>query len=371
MAYGLVLEGGGAKGSYQLGAYMAVQEMKPDIRLVVGTSIGALNGAFIVQGNTDELARIWSKISFDNGGELSSALVEIKKGIDPVSLAKTARAMRRVDLEPLKELIHRHIDEEAIRKSSIDYGLVVYSVSEAKTKFLYLEDIPKGRLGNYILASCCYPVFAPVKIDGKFYADGGIGNNLPYEMVLARDLDPIILRTNPPKGEVFPENSIVIGPTQPIAETMHFDPDLASRRMHIGYRHGRRILGGYDGMDYIFYPFSEREALKRLDDLFFAATEDFRYLVEEKGSPERGIHDNLWPKLADALHLGEEYSYKELLLGLVEARADQLHMDRDKIYTLDGLLDAMGKKGDVRPPVESMVERVLYLLFRGKRLAIE
>nr|WP_322630916.1 patatin-like phospholipase family protein [Peptoniphilus coxii] len=70
MAYGLVLEGGGAKGSYQLGAYMAVQEMKPDIRLVVGTSIGALNGAFIVQGNTDELARIWSKISFDNGGDV-------------------------------------------------------------------------------------------------------------------------------------------------------------------------------------------------------------------------------------------------------------------------------------------------------------
>ena len=158
MAYGLVLEGGGAKGSYQLGAYMAVQEKKPDIRMVVGTSMGALNGAFIVQGNTDELAKIWSKISFGNGGELASALMEVKKGLDPVSFAKTARAVRRVDIEPLKELIHRHIDEEAIRKSSMDYGLVVYSMSEAKTKFLYLDDIPKGRLPNYILASCCYPL---------------------------------------------------------------------------------------------------------------------------------------------------------------------------------------------------------------------
>lgn len=371
MAYGLVLEGGGAKGSYQLGAYMAVQEKKPDIQMVVGTSMGALNGAFIVQGNTDELAKIWSKISFGNGGELASALTEVKKGLDPVSFAKTARAVRRVDIEPLKELIHRHIDEEVIRRSPIDYGLVVYSMSEAKTKFLYLDDIPKGRLPNYILASCCYPIFAPVRIDGKLYVDGGIGNNLPYEMVVAKGLEPIILRTNPSKGEVLPKESIVIGPTRPIAETMHFDPELAPQRMQLGYRHGRRVFGGYDGMDYTFFPFSEREALKRLDDLFFAATEDFRYLVEEKGSPERGIHENLWPKLAEALSLGEKYSYKELLLGLVEARADQLHMDRDKIYTLDGLMEEMGNKQDVRPPVESMLERVLYLLFSRKRLAIE
>lgn len=59
MAKGLVLEGGGAKGSYQLGLFRALQETHPDIDLVVGTSMGALTGAFIVQGNTDVLADIW------------------------------------------------------------------------------------------------------------------------------------------------------------------------------------------------------------------------------------------------------------------------------------------------------------------------
>lgn len=372
MPYGLVLEGGGAKGSYQLGAYMALQEKDRDIRLVVGSSIGALNGAFIVQKKTDVLAKIWTRMSFDGGRELMEAMDRIKKVHDPLTLAKTARAMSRADIRPLKEMIHRHVDEEAIRASEMDYGLVVYSVTEAKTKFLYLEDIPRGELPAYILASCCYPIFPPIKIGGNLYVDGGIGNNMPYEMVLARGMTPIILRTNPPKaGEKLPKNALVIGPKRPVAETMNFDPALSPERMRQGYRHGRRVLNGYDGIDYLFYPISEKEAFFRLQDLFFSAKEDFRYMISEKGSLERGIVESLWPKLAEELALGEAYSYKTLYLGLVEARADQLGMDKDRLYPVDDLIEEMRGRRDVRPRVESTLERVLYLLFSGKRLAIE
>lgn len=125
MAKGLVLEGGGAKGSYQLGLYRALQETHPDIGLVVGTSMGALTGAFIVQGNTDVLAEVWQKFSFEGGRELMLSLDEVKKAPDIIRIAKTARAALNMDVAPLKELIHRHIDEEKIRASKIDYGLVV------------------------------------------------------------------------------------------------------------------------------------------------------------------------------------------------------------------------------------------------------
>ncbi|MDY6045130.1 MAG: patatin-like phospholipase family protein [Peptoniphilus sp.] len=372
MTYGLVLEGGGAKGSYQLGSYMAVQEKHPDIRLVVGTSIGALNGAFIVQGNTDVMAKIWNRMALPGGKEMSGALARIKRGFDPLTLAKTARAASRMDIRPLKELIHRHVDEQAIRNSDIDYGLVVYNVTEAKTEFLYLEDIPRGELSNYILASCCYPVFAPIKIGGKLYADGGIGNNLPYEMVLAKGYDPIILRTNPPtSGEHIPEGAVVIGPNRPIAGTMDFDPERSPERMRAGYRHGLRVLEGYDGIEYLFYPIAEAEAFERLRELFFSAKEDFRYMAEEKGSTERGIVENLWPVLAEELALSKDYSYKQLYLALLEARADQLHMDRDRVYSISGMVAEMAERRDVRPRVGTTLERVLYLLFGGKRLAIE
>ncbi|HMM69555.1 MAG TPA: patatin-like phospholipase family protein, partial [Gudongella oleilytica] len=49
--YGLVLEGGGAKGSYHVGVYKALLEEGIPIGGVAGTSIGALNGAMIVQGD--------------------------------------------------------------------------------------------------------------------------------------------------------------------------------------------------------------------------------------------------------------------------------------------------------------------------------
>ena len=61
--FGLVLEGGGAKGSYQIGACKALLEMGVEIGAVAGTSIGALNGAMIVQGELEKAYELWYNIS--------------------------------------------------------------------------------------------------------------------------------------------------------------------------------------------------------------------------------------------------------------------------------------------------------------------
>ena len=55
---GLVLEGGGTKGAYQIGAFKALRELGIEFKGVAGTSIGALNGAYIVQDNIDVLEEI-------------------------------------------------------------------------------------------------------------------------------------------------------------------------------------------------------------------------------------------------------------------------------------------------------------------------
>ena len=52
--YGLVLEGGGAKGAYQIGAWKALKEAGVRIRAVAGTSVGALNGALICMGDLEQ-----------------------------------------------------------------------------------------------------------------------------------------------------------------------------------------------------------------------------------------------------------------------------------------------------------------------------
>ncbi len=63
--YGLVLEGGGAKGAYHIGAYKAIMEEGIEIKGIAGTSVGALNGgAMIVQGDFEKAYEIWHNISY-------------------------------------------------------------------------------------------------------------------------------------------------------------------------------------------------------------------------------------------------------------------------------------------------------------------
>ena len=58
--YGLVFDGGGARGAYQIGAWEALVEAGVKINAVAGTSVGALNGALVCMGDVDKAEDIWS-----------------------------------------------------------------------------------------------------------------------------------------------------------------------------------------------------------------------------------------------------------------------------------------------------------------------
>ena len=62
--YGLVLEGGGAKGSYHAGVYRAIEELGIEIGGIAGSSIGALNGAMILQDDLEQWYGLWNDISY-------------------------------------------------------------------------------------------------------------------------------------------------------------------------------------------------------------------------------------------------------------------------------------------------------------------
>ena len=62
--YGLVLEGGGAKGAYQIGAWKALKEAGVKIKGVSGTSVGALNGALICMDDLERAENLWANISY-------------------------------------------------------------------------------------------------------------------------------------------------------------------------------------------------------------------------------------------------------------------------------------------------------------------
>jgi len=65
MKRALVLAGGGARGAYELGAWKALSELHIDFQIVTGTSIGAVNGALLVQGDLQLAEKLWHQITID------------------------------------------------------------------------------------------------------------------------------------------------------------------------------------------------------------------------------------------------------------------------------------------------------------------
>lgn len=74
--YGLVLEGGGAKGAYQIGAWKALKEAGVKINAVAGTSVGALNGALICMDELEMAQQMWSNLTYSQVMDVDDTRME-------------------------------------------------------------------------------------------------------------------------------------------------------------------------------------------------------------------------------------------------------------------------------------------------------
>ncbi len=126
--YGLVLTGGGTKGCYEIGAWKALEELKIKISAVAGTSIGAINGAFYVQNDFELAYDIWTNIKIEDFISIESD--------SPLQLFVGTIKEKGLDITPLKKMMHQYFDEDKIRASDVDYGLVTFSLSDLKPVML-------------------------------------------------------------------------------------------------------------------------------------------------------------------------------------------------------------------------------------------
>ena len=138
--YGLVLEGGGAKGAYHVGAYKALRELNIEIGGIAGTSIGAINGAMMVQGDYDLLEKVWYSI---NSYELFDLNLQDVNFSYLLHQSKEILSNRGLDTTKIRELFDTYIDEDKIRNSNIDFGIVTINLTDKKSMELLKEDIPQ------------------------------------------------------------------------------------------------------------------------------------------------------------------------------------------------------------------------------------
>lgn len=352
--YGLVLEGGGAKGAYQIGAFFALRELGYEFEAVVGTSIGALNGALIAMGEPEKCARMWKTLSFENfpTTEIGEDSIDNFDELENFSIKDPAAIMeflkqkatsfikqRQISSVPLRQLVEEYIDEEKIRNSKMNYGLVTLNVSDKTGEELYLKDIPEGKLKNYIIASAYFPLFQLEPIDGKYYLDGGLYDNIPYTMIQRLNLTPVIVRTNPNDLiKKFPENALVIAPRKKYTSAMDFDPVKSEEIMRIGYFDTYKKIKGLYGEKYYIEKFNEDEAFRAIEDLFIGKIGMFDLSEFKNDSKYRILFEEFIPTLASELGLSSKFTYVDFLVAFLEREAEDIKLDYLKVYSLEELV---------------------------------
>ena len=173
----LVLGGGGSKGAYQIGAWKALRELGISFDLVVGTSIGALNGALMAQGSYERAVELWESIEYSKifAGDRAEEIEKVRTTADLIRYT-IGGVVREgpLDASPLQERIVEYLDEEALRASPVDFGLVTVEFPTLKPVTLTKNDVPAGQMADFLMASAPYfPEFPPKAIDGCAVVSGG------------------------------------------------------------------------------------------------------------------------------------------------------------------------------------------------------
>ena len=145
--YAIALEGGGAKGAYEIGAWKALEEAGIKYNAVSGTSVGALNGSLIVMGDLEKAENIWENIRYsqvmDVDDETMSRL--LKGGVKLDELDSVAQQMfeviknRGFDVTPLRKWISQVVDEKTVRESPVELFIDTFSLSDGKLLELRAE----------------------------------------------------------------------------------------------------------------------------------------------------------------------------------------------------------------------------------------
>ena len=312
--YGLVLAGGGTRGAYQVGVWKALKEMNIDIKAIVGTSIGALNGALFLQDDFATTVKMYENIKINNIMKVEG--IDANKNIFDLSnifnLAADYKRQKGIDNTPLRGMIKQYVDMDKLYNSEIDFGLVTYSVKSKTPLQKFKNEIPKEKMEDYLLASSCFPIFKPQVIDGEEYFDGGFYDNMPSNMLINKGYKNIIIvdiaGIGFSKKLVNKDSYIkVISPSEDLGGTFEFNHDKIINNIKMGYLDTLRSFNKLQG--HIFY-FKPEEFSKMLEVFNLQTIYGLEYAAQMY-----------------KMYKYREYTFEEFIKELYER-----HMEAERIY---------------------------------------
>lgn len=364
--YGIVLEGGGAKGAYQIGAWKALREEGIRIKGISGASVGSLNGALICMDDLEKAEEIWSNIEYSRVMNVNDDTMKAikKKDFKKLNFQEILNSGLQVikdggfDVTPLKTLIAEVVgDGERIRSSDRELYTMTYSVSDHKELAVDVKAGEEGEITDMLLASAYFLAFKNEMLGGKRYRDGGGFDNVPLRVLLDKGYQDIIviriygLGFDSEKVTKIPDGVRVhhIAPRQDLGGILEFDRKLAKKNMTLGYYDAKRFLYGLYGRIYYIdapkgEPYYFDRMMSELELLKFYIGEEMDREIFEGVKGYRAFTENLFPKLAEQFKLKEGWDYKDLYIAILEDLAKRLRINRFQIYTVETLMGKILKK---------------------------
>lgn len=360
--YGVALEGGGMKGAYHIGAVKAILECGYEIGAYVGTSIGSFNAAVLAQGDFEKLYKEWYNGSSALGIDLKEKELNklVSKKIDIagikywVKFITDSLSNKGIDSSKLKSLYDSYIDEEKLRNSNIDYGLVTVSLTDRKPVYMYKEDMPEGEVSTYVLASSYLPVFKQDKIlkDDKIYLDGGFYDNCPTTLLKKKGYTDIIeIRT----GAIGVSRKInrkglkitTISPSKELGGIILSDNKIVRDNIQMGYFDALRVIKGYIGDKFYVVPTENEKVFNAILNL---TAEQILKIVDgvkitgiDNMEPKKILFEKLIPLIQTRLKNMDTSTYQKAIISMIEyITEDELKIY--KLYTFEELLVEFKKK---------------------------
>ncbi|MDF2678700.1 MAG: patatin [Bacillota bacterium] len=346
--YGLVLEGGGARGAYHVGAYEALKELNVQIGGISGTSIGALNAAMLVQGDIQLLKEIWINTKSSDLFDFDEKAIKDLKTFNLaeinvpylLNISKEILNNKGLDTSKIRALLETYIDEDKIRCSDLDYGIVTVNLTDKRSLELLKQEIPYGKMIDYILASANYPAFKSEEVDGKKYIDGGFADNLPIGVLAKKGyIDFIAVRTLSfgliKKRKYKNLNITTVQPVESLGAVLDFNCDHSLKNMKLGYFDTMKVFKSLRGYKYYCEPFEENY-LRILINIF----QDDKIIKVGKilGYEDMPVHrmlfERIMPRLEYVLDMRGNYDYEDIMLRMFEKIAEKYdEVERFNIYS--------------------------------------
>lgn len=348
---GLVLGGGGSRGSYEIGIIRALNEKGLTFDVVTGTSIGSIIGCVYVQDPRTDLSD-WIGQFTSEGVDKDLFIFPDQYQVkslygQPGSAFFDMFCGRGPAFGPLADTLGPILNYEKFKASAMDYACIAYNVTEQKGQIFGKEDFQESNMADIVLASSAYfPAFNMKRLGNEYFIDGGYCDTVPSDVARDMGAEKLVIVDlsdgDVPLPHLEPED-VFIRPIRRLSYYLDFDGKTLRAQAQQGYLEGLKYLSMAPGYLYTFFS----EDWSRMELLEKGALK----LLKKEG------HLDLLEKLPQALD-----QIYEFLLGYVPV---SLHNDYSESFRLGRLLECMGVIAGVDMNVQIHFGDFLRAILRG------